>query len=281
MQRKVGAPFPKFVLALLVSCLVATGTGCAQLLVGGLIALQSILPVSDEQEVLMGRESARQLILQPGVRVYTQPEVNAYVQGVGKALAAKSRRPNLPWTFIIVDSPDKNAFTMPGGYIFITTGALRAMENEAQLAAVLAHEIAHVDARHGVDQIKRALLARGILVSALGSSPEAAQVVGQIASTIVLRGYGREAELQADELGASLASKANYDPRQLAAFLRTLARGNDPPGWLGPLATHPSVDERVARLEQVISQQQLKGNKVDRNNFLSATAPLQGGGAGR
>lgn len=270
---------------LLAACALAvtlsTTSGCAQLIVGGLSILQGILPISKEQEIAMGAASAQQILASPDVRVYANPQVLAYVQRVGMAMVHRSGRPDLPWRFFVLDSPQQNAFALPGGFIFITTGALQAMTNEAQLAGVLGHEIAHVTARHGVEQIRRALVARGLLLSALGSSPQAAQIAGQIGAQVVLRGYGREAELEADRLGAGFAARGNYDPRQLERYLQILARQGQPPAWLVPIATHPPVAERIANLERTIAANRLKGSELRAGTFQTAMAPLLGGGAGR
>lgn len=256
-------------------------SGCVQLIVGGFGILQGLLPVSKEQEVAMGAAAAQQILARPDVRLYTDPKVLTYVQRVGMTMVQRSGRVDLPWRFFVIDAPQQNAFALPGGFIFITTGALRAMSNEAQLAGVLGHEIGHVTARHGVEQIRRALIARGLLISALGSSPQAAQIAGQIGAQIVLRGYGREAELEADALGATFAARANYDPRQLEAYLQVLGKQGKRPAWLGPLETHPRVEDRIAHLEQVIVAKGLRGSELRAMSFQTAVSPLLGGGAGR
>ncbi|HEY9856369.1 MAG TPA: M48 family metallopeptidase [Stenomitos sp.] len=270
----------KLVAMLMLASAVSVTGGCAQLVRGGAVAAQAAAPVTTDEEIALGRAGVQELLKQPGTKLYDDPKVNAYVTQIGREMAARANRPELPWTFYVVDAPEQNALSLPGGFIFVTTGALRAMQNEAQLAGVLGHEVGHVAARHGVDQLKRALVAQGILISALGTSPQAAQIAGQIAAELVLRGYGREAELEADRLGARYMASDNYDPRQLAAFLETLAKSGQAPAWLAPLETHPPIEQRLAQLNQVIASQHLKGDKLDAQQFLTATAPLQGGGAG-
>lgn len=267
--------------AMLMLATTASVTGaCAQLVRGGVVAAQAALPISTEQEIALGRSGVQQLLQNPQVRLYENPEVTAYVTRVGLLMARHAKRPDLPWTFRILESDDSNAMALPGGFIFVTTGALKAMQNEAQLAGVLGHEVAHVAERHGIDQIKRALVAEGILISALGTSPAAAQIAGTIVAQLVLRGYGREAELAADRLGVRYMASEQYAPQQLGAFLQILARASQPPGWLVPLTTHPPIDQRMAQLDQVIASQRLKGDKLDTEQFDTATGPLQGGGAG-
>lgn len=270
----------KLVAALTLATSVGVTGGCAQLLRGGAVAAKAAIPISTEQEIALGSSGVQELLRDPRNKLYDNPQVNAYVTRIGREMAGHSGRPELPWTFYVLESPDRNAMAMPGGFIFVTTGALQAMQNEAQLAGVLGHEVGHVAKRHGIDQIKRALVAQGIVIGTLGSSPQAAQIAGAVVAEIVLRGYGREAEFEADKIGAEYMAQENYAPQQLAEFLKILAQGGQTPGWLAPLTTHPPVAERVAELNQVIASEQLKGATLDAEEFKAATGPLQGGGAG-
>lgn len=250
-------------------------TGCAQLLVGGLTAAQALQPISDEQEVAIGNAAVQKLLSDPRFRLYEGEALNRYVAGIGTALAQDTSRANLPWRFGIVDSPDLNAFALPGGVVMVTTGALKAMKNEAELAAVLAHEIGHVVERHGIEQLKRAMVAQGLAIAALGSSPQIAQAAGSIALQIVLNGYGRDAEFEADRLGTTLAAKLGYDPRALSGFLQTIAaHGGETPGWLVPLSTHPTVQQRIQRIDAVIREQKLTGSLTRAETFRRQIVPL-------
>ena len=250
-------------------------TGCAQLLIGGITAAQALQPISDEQEVAIGNSALQQMAADPKFQLYGGEALNQYVAQIGVRLAKETSRPNLPWRFGIVVSDDLNAFALPGGIICVTTGALKAMRNEAELAAVLAHEIGHVVERHGIDQLKRAMVAQGLAIAALGTSPEIAQAAGSIALQIVLNGYGREAEFEADRYGAQLAAKDGYNPVALVGFLETIAaRGGETPGWLVPLSTHPSVEQRVQAIQQLVREQKLTGSKTNADAFKRQTAPL-------
>ncbi|HEY9766203.1 MAG TPA: M48 family metalloprotease [Chroococcales cyanobacterium] len=261
-------------LVLSIGIMLGASIGCYRLLEGGLFAAQAAAPISDQQEISIGQAGVEQIFAQPENRLYREPQVNAYVSGVGWEMARQTGRANLPWQFFLLESPQKNAFSLPGGMVFVTTGILRSMDNRAQLAGVLGHEAGHIGARHGIAELKRALLARGILISALGDTPLAGQIAGQLAAELVLRGYGRQAEFEADELGASYSSKANYDPRQLEIFLRDLAQGGEPPAWLSPLETHPPIQERIERLEKFIQKKHLGGSRVEAIPFKAAMAPL-------
>ncbi len=251
------------------------GTGCAQLLVGGLTAAQALQPISDAQEVQIGNQAVRQILADPKTRLYPGEALNQYVTRIGRQLAQETSRSGLPWRFGIIESPDLNAFAVPGGAIFVTTGALAAMKNEAELAAVLAHEITHVVERHGIDQLKRAMVAQGLAIAALGTSPQIAQAAGSIALRIALNGYGRDAEFESDRLGVVLAAANGYDPQALADFLATIARrSGETPGWLVPLASHPPVSQRIEAIAQIVRERKLTGSVRNTESFKRMTAPL-------
>ncbi|HBN09289.1 MAG TPA: hypothetical protein DD435_11810 [Cyanobacteria bacterium UBA8530] len=266
-MRKIG-------LVLAIGVMLGTSIGCYRLLLGGLFAAQAAAPISDQQEIAIGQAGVEQILAKPENRLYREPRVNAYVSEVGGEMARQTGRANLPWQFFILESPQKNAFSLPGGKIFVTTGILRSMDNRAQLAGVLGHEAGHIGARHGIAELKRALLARGVLISALGDTPMAGQIAGRLAAELVLRGYGRQAEFEADELGATYSSKANYDPRQLEIFLSDLGKSGESPAWLSPLETHPPIKERIERLENFIQKKNLGGSRIEAIPFKADMAPL-------
>ncbi len=251
-------------------------TGCAQLLLGGLTAAQALQPISDEQEIEIGRGAAHEVLNDSKTEVYTHSGVNAYVQGVGKRMAARSERPSLPWEFRVIQDPALNAFALPGGQIFITTGALKAMKNEAELAGVLGHEVAHVAHKHGIEKLKQAMVAQGVAIATLGSSPQIAQQAGSIALQLVLNGQGRSAELQADRYGTIYGAGESYSPPALGDFLKTIhASSGATPTWLGALSTHPPLEERLETIRQTIEENRLSGSVIRQSEFLAATAPLR------
>ncbi|HMB53337.1 MAG TPA: M48 family metalloprotease, partial [Thermoanaerobaculia bacterium] len=130
------------VVATVVACSVNPATGKQQLSL-----------IGEQQEIAIGREANQQIAASMGL--YDDPELAGYVERVGKRLAAESERPDLPWSFQVVDDPTVNAFALPGGYLFMTRGILAHLDNEAEMAGVLGHEIGHVTARHSVEQISR------------------------------------------------------------------------------------------------------------------------------
>ena len=180
--------------------------------------------VSESQEIAMGQEYAQQIVKSMGV--YQDQKVQDYVSNLGKTLAAKSERPNLPWAFYVMDDPTVNAFALPGGSIFVTRGILTHMNNEAELVGVLGHEIGHVTARHSVQQMSRQQLAQiGLGVGSILSSTVAqyAGLASQGLGVLFLK-YGRDAESQSDQLGFKYMVHEGYDPSAMATMFQTLER---------------------------------------------------------
>lgn len=255
----------------------ATGlSGCAQLLLGGLTAAQALQPISDDHEVQIGRSAAQELLNDPKTEVVTDSGLTAYVKEVGGRMAANSERPTLPWAFYVVKDAELNAFALPGGQIFVTTGALKAMRNEAELAGVLGHEVAHVAHKHGIEKLKQAMVAQGLAIATLGSSPDLVQKAGSIALTLVLNGQGRSAELEADRFGTLYQAHDHYNPKALGDFLQTIeATSGSTPAWLGVLSTHPPISERLETIRQTIAQNHLSGTLTREPDFLNATRSLR------
>jgi predicted Zn-dependent protease len=167
--------------------------------------------VSESQEIELGRQTAEQV--QRSIGLVDNAALQDYVQRVGASLAAESQRPELPWTFRVVEDPTPNAFALPGGFIFITRGLLGYMDSEAELAAVLGHEIGHVTARHSVQQISRAQLAQLGLGLGMILVPEIQQfgdLLGSGLQLLFLK-YGRDAERQADDLGFDYALRERIE----------------------------------------------------------------------
>ena len=229
--------------------------------------------MSEQQEVQLGQQYDAEVRQQMGL--YEDPELQRYVDRIGKQLASVSHRPELPWHFAVVDVPAINAFALPGGYIYMTRGIMAYLDDEAQLAGVLGHEIGHVTARHAAQQYTKAtggqlgLLALGIFV------PEA-RPFGQIAETglaLLFLKHGRDDELQSDRLGVEYTSKSGWDPRGVPSFLNTLARisaetdRSGVPNWL---STHPQPADRVVRAQEAIAAVKAPGGRtaVNREEYL-------------
>ena len=229
--------------------------------------------ISESQEIEMGRQAAQEAAASFGL--VDDAALQQYVSNIGMSLARDSERPDLPWSFAVVDDPSPNAFALPGGFIFVTRGLLTMMSDEAELATVVGHEIGHVTARHSVQQISRAQLAQIGLVAGSILSPQVAQLSGlasQGLQLLFLR-YGREAEYEADDLGFRYALEDNYDVRAFESTFTSLARasqlaGSSPlPAWL---SSHPYPEERIARNAQRIAalDRSLAGTERDPAEYL-------------
>jgi predicted Zn-dependent protease len=215
--------------------------------------------VSESQEVAIGQQSHPEILKQYGV--YTEkPELNQLVERVGRRLAAASERPNLPWTFTVLDSPIVNAMALPGGYIYITRGMLERINSEDELAGVLGHEIAHVTARHSAQQISRQQLAQvGMVLGAVVAGPEAAQAYGQLAELgvgLLFQRYSRQHETEADLLGTGYLAEVRYNPVGAERMLMTLARlDKNPSGGLDRyFMSHPDPAKRVKDVRNKITE---------------------------
>lgn len=239
--------------------------------------------ISEEQEIAMGREADQQIQQQLGL--YPDQDLQAYVNRIGQKLAAESERPNLPWTFRVVDDPSVNAFALPGGKIYVTRGLLTHLTSEAELASVLGHEIGHVTGRHSVEQMSKAQLAQIGLIAGMIVKPELAQQYGQLAQQglqLLFLKHGRDDERQADELGLRYLNNENYDPREMPGVFETLRRvseqqerqqggsGGKLPGWL---LTHPTPQERIQTISSKVAQLESSGTSfanrtVNREGYL-------------
>ncbi|MCP3979626.1 MAG: M48 family metalloprotease [bacterium] len=233
--------------ALLGGCMVNPATGKRQFSL-----------ISEPQEIQIGRENDRAITTQLGL--YDDEGLQQYVQQLGSEIAASSERPHLEWTFRVVDDPVVNAFALPGGYIYITRGIMAHMNNEAELASVIGHEIGHVTGRHGVSQMsKQQLFQLGLGVSAV-LAPEQFGEYGALAQAglgLLFLKYGRDDERQADDLGLRYLVTAGYDPRPMTDMFDTLGRvsaaagGERLPGWM---STHPLPENRQTRIARQIEQ---------------------------
>lgn len=249
----------------------ALAAGCATNPVTG---RQQLSLVSEEQEIQLGRQASQAVTQQIGL--YPDEELQRYVSAIGQAMAAESERPDLPWTFGVVDDPSVNAFALPGGFVYVTRGIMTHFNNEAELAAVLGHEIGHVTAKHSVQQISRQQLASIGLGLGMIFVPELRNY-GDLAQTglgLLFLKHGRDAERQADDLGLRYMLGEGYDPRQMPAVFRTLERVSQAqgqgrlPGWL---STHPAP---AARAERIAEQVAAAGDAatprvVDRREYLA------------
>src|SRR5690606_37568779 len=210
--------------------LLACMTAAAACAINPVTGERQLALISESQEIEMGRQAAEEAAQSIGV--VDNQALQDYVHGIGTAMAAQSERPNLPWTFRVVDDPTPNAFALPGGYIFVTRGLLGLINSEAELAGVIGHEIGHVTARHSVTMLSRAQITQlglGIGSILVPQIAQAAQIASAGLQLLFLR-YGRDAERQADDLGFRYALQQNYDVRTMVNVFAQLKRSSEAAG---------------------------------------------------
>src|SRR5678816_4205956 len=225
---------------------------CAQNPVSG---RANFVTMSESQEVQVGRQEDAKVREEYGV--FDDTALQKYVNDVGQRLGKASHRPQLQYSYVVVDSPEINAFALPGGYIYITRGILAYLNSEAELAAVLGHETGHVTARHSVQQMSAATAAGvgatllGIFVPVLRN--QAGDTAINLLGNALLSGYGREHELEADRLGAEYLYRTGYDPQAMIKVIGVLknqelfdaemakSEGRQPRSYHGVFASHPDV----------------------------------------
>ncbi|MGH9258968.1 MAG: M48 family metalloprotease, partial [Acidimicrobiales bacterium] len=207
--------------------------------------------------------------------LYPDTALQRYVADLGRRMAAVSERPNLPWTFRLLDDPLVNAFAVPGGYLYITRGILAHFNSEAEFATVMGHEIGHVTARHSAAQMSRQQLAGIGLAAGSIASKEVARYAGTIGQGIgvLFLKYGRDDESEADGLGTRYMRRTNYDVREAPKVFAMLGRvskaagGGSVPEWL---STHPDPGNREARLQDLVKRlpPESLGTTVNRDGYL-------------
>jgi predicted Zn-dependent protease len=222
--------------------------------------------ISEAEELEIGRRGDAEIRREMGV--YDDDELQRYVSGIGERIASVSHRPQLPWTFTVLDDQAVNAFALPGGFVYVTRGLLAHLGDEAELAGVLGHEVGHVTARHVSQQYTRsaggslAVLLASIFVPGVAPFGDLANVG---LGTLFLK-YGRDDELESDRLGVEYSTKAGWDPTGVPRFLATLSRldalsERGIPNWL---STHPDPGSRVVKAQPIAERMATEG-AADRN----------------
>lgn len=215
------------------------------------------MALSREDEIAMGVSGKEEMMKEMGGEVKSA-ELRAYVTSIGGALAATTEgsNPTLPWEFTLLDSDVINAFALPGGKVFMSRGLAEKMTNEAQLAAVLGHEVGHVTARHANDRYARimgAQLGLGVAGAVLDDGSGTVQSLGEQVVGVALMSYDRDQESQSDSLGMRYMTRLNYDPRGMVQVMEILksatGEGGSQPEWL---STHPLPQTRIERIEREI-----------------------------
>ena len=228
----------------------------------GKVVAQASVKLDDRQERSIGRAVAVNVINQFGL--VQDPELTAYVNTLGNYLASASTRPELPYRFVVLDTSEVNAFACPGGYVFVSRGALAQARDESELAGVLAHEIVHLTERHGVRTIeasyRKKVLAEGLgeaAAQASGADPRLVAVFGELTDELTgvlfTKGLSREFELDADRGALELVAAAGYDPEGIVRFVERLGEGEVAEARQATLRrTHPEPADRAAALRGVL-----------------------------
>jgi predicted Zn-dependent protease len=207
---------------------------------------QELMLLSESEEIDLGRQTDAEIVQEYGV--FEDPRLTAYLNDFCQRLGKVSHRPQLSYHFKVVDASVVNAFAVPGGYVYFSRGILATLNNEAELAGVMGHEIGHIAARHSAKQYSRAQLAQvGLGVGSMVHVPVLSGLAQLGAGMLFLR-FSRDNEREADDLAVEYGSKVGYDSAQLASFFETLERinpGSDRSGLPGWFSTHPSPQDRV------------------------------------
>ena len=266
---------PALILALMLA-------GCASNPTGG----TNFVLMSENRELEVGQEEHQKLI--ESTPIYRDAKLQAYVEKIGKKMAAVSHRPDLEYHFTIIDSPEINAFALPGGYVYVNRGLLTFLTTEAQLAAVIGHEIGHITARHAVRQQTAARTGNIVAttVSIASQVVTGTSVLGETASLFggaLISGYGRDMELEVDALGAEYLIRAGYDSNAMVDVIGVLKNHEDfmkktsnrGIAYHGLFATHPRNDTRLQQaVEQAAQVGEVAQADVDPAEFRSETTGM-------
>jgi len=233
--------------------------------------------ISVKDEIALGRQAQQQVKEQ--IPEVTDGAVTGYVQSIGRRLASNASGPRYPYTFSVANYREINAFALPGGPVWIHRGTITAAENEAQLAGVLAHEVAHIAERHAASQLTKSLIANGLLGllgAVLGSdrSARTAQIAAQVLASGYMLKFSRDDEREADRVGARIMRRGGWDAREMVAFMDLLRReqGRDPSSVEVFLSSHPGPAERAKLLRAELRG--ISGGRRDSDQFRQVRARL-------
>lgn len=214
----------------------------------GLVQTIQLANISDQQEMLIGQQIDQQLT-RGQFKILPDRQLTAYVNAIGQRLVRSSPRQGIDYTFQIVDDDTLNAAATMGGFVYVNQGIIDAADNEAELASVLAHEIAHIQERHSIEQAKNTALAQTGAAALRLDRNLFANLAMQFGLTMP---RNRRFELAADEVGLRLLSKAGYSPQAMVSFMRKLdTGGRGAPNWL---STHPGTGNRIQQLQAFVNR---------------------------
>jgi beta-barrel assembly-enhancing protease len=244
------------------------------------------LLISAEQENMLGAQLKGELEKgsqgMPPIKYLQDPELRTYILSLANKVVAlgKTDRPEFTWAVEVIDDPNTvNAFATPGGYLYVYTGLLRAADNEAEVIGVMGHEVGHQLARHFARRLVQQYTLAAIVSVALGENPG---LLAQLGTALATQGYllshSRDAETEADEIGARLTSRAGYDPNGLATFFAKLeAMQAGTPAVLKYIMGHPLAADRQQHIKEVIMREKLTIGATNEATFKAMRARLPAG----
>lgn len=211
-------------------------------IIKGTVEYVQIANISDEQEIEIGKQTNQQVLSQ--YQLYNNSQIQQYVSDLGQELVSASDSRDIPFNFQVVSSDEVNAFATPGGFVYVTTGLLKTAENRAQLASVMAHEIAHINEKHGVKALKQAVAAQGIAGAAGVETSQLAQIAYQLTLDLP---QSRSFEYEADNSGLKILQQSGYPAEAFADFLAKLESSGNTPEFI---RTHPTSENRIKAISQ-------------------------------
>lgn len=268
-----------FILAAMLVIVGPLQSGCATPAARSVGKTAASVLISDEDEEKLGLQVKAEVEKQ-GVKYIDDPQIVAYVQKIMTPItqSANADRKGVKWKLNVIDDPKTvNAFATPGGFIYVYSGLIVSADNEAEVAGVLSHEAAHVSARHSARQMVNAYGLQTVLGMAIGQNPGMLkQLAAAIAGKGAMLAYSRGDETEADEVGVKYATKVGYNPTGLITFFQKLqAQQGKSPKVLSWLSTHPTTEDRIANVTQIIQKKGYTGNITDTPEFAQIKAKLQ------
>ncbi|MEG4322531.1 MULTISPECIES: M48 family metallopeptidase [unclassified Microcoleus] len=216
--------------------------------------------MSDRQEVTVGRQINQQLAGRE-FKIDRDRATTVYINRIGQRLAEQSTRPNIPYTFQVIDDNNINAFATMGGFVYVNKGLMAAADNEAELASAIAHEIGHISARHALKQMRQMAIASGVASAAGLDGSKAVQIGVELA---LRRPHSRQAEYEADQLGLQTMGRSGYAQSGMVDFMKKLLNQASVPSIL---STHPATSDRIAAMEQAIDPDLASGEGLNNEDY--------------
>ncbi|MBF0358193.1 MAG: M48 family metalloprotease [Magnetococcales bacterium] len=222
----------------------------------GIKTLQAMQPIGEEAEKTLGESISLEAFKRYG-GIYDNPSLTRYVTLIGKTIVEVSDRPDLDYHFVVLNSDQQNAFAAPGGYIFVTIGLIKNLRNEAELATILAHEVAHVDRKHMLNTLQRSSLLSNVSelsLTVMNKDPKLLNgAIDQITNLLFTHGIDKDLEHEADFYGVKYAYQAGYSPRAIQDYLKRLQRTHGKASSIF-FTTHPPLKDRIKRVNKQINK---------------------------